>query len=112
MPTAYQFEELIDECYWEWQPYLSKFNNVPGYLVTSKTNGKSIFMPAVSYCAGEEVGTYGTGDYWTSTFFMGDNTDRYAFAISFSEQVSPGRGYKMRYYGLPVRPVRSKKVTR
>lgn len=108
MPTAYQFEELISECTWEWQPYLQKYNNVPGYLVTAK-NGKSIFLPAVSYCAGDEVGAYGSGDYWTSTFFMGDTDDRYAFAITFSQQVAPGRGYMMRYYGMPVRPVRAKK---
>ena len=65
IPTAAEFEELMDptNCYWEWQ----SLNNVNGFQITSKTNGNSIFLPVAGW--GDELGIQysgHTGSYWTS----------------------------------------------
>ncbi len=52
MPTASEFQELIDECTWEWGTY----NDMDGYLVTGP-NGNSIFL---------SVNDADMGYYWTS----------------------------------------------
>ena len=44
LPSITNIQELIDECNWQWE--------VNGFRVTSKKNGKSIFLPV--------------GDYWSS----------------------------------------------
>ena len=42
MPTANEFQELIDNCEWTWTTQ----GVLDGYKVTSKKNGNSIFLPA------------------------------------------------------------------
>lgn len=44
MPSKAQFQELIDECQWEWK----ESDSALGYLVTGP-NGKTIFLPAAGY---------------------------------------------------------------
>ena len=65
VPSTDNFNELIDNCKWEW----TKLNDVKGYHITG-LNGNSIFLPAAGYdnegflgytCIGEE------GFYCTST---------------------------------------------
>ena len=60
LPTREQWEELRNECAWEW--------NGSGYQVTG-SNGKSIVLPAAGYRAYNGgiggVGSY--GHYWSST---------------------------------------------
>lgn len=41
-PTLKQIEELQNECTWTWT---DNYNGSKGYLVTSNTNGKQIFLP-------------------------------------------------------------------
>ena len=41
MPTVDEFEELINNCTWEW----TTLDGVNGYNVTSKKTGNSIFLP-------------------------------------------------------------------
>ena len=73
MPTHEELTELREKCNWTWTTH----NGVNGYKVTSKTNGRSIFLPAAS--SGDEssldyAGTF--GNYWSSSF----NTDLPGFA--------------------------------
>lgn len=44
MPDTDEFQELIDECEWDWV----KYNDVTGYVITGP-NGSSIFMPTTGY---------------------------------------------------------------
>ena len=82
MPTSAEVDELISECEWIWQE--------GGYLVVSKVNSKSIFIPSPSVCA----------KYWTS--------DYSGYKDSYILYVSPSNYYKTdnsREKGLLIRPV-------
>ena len=82
MPTSAEVDELISECEWIWQE--------GGYLVVSKVNSKSIFIPSASVCA----------KYWTS--------DYSGYNDSYILYVSPSNYYKTdnsREKGLLIRPV-------
>ena len=66
MPTADEFEELMDNCDYKW----TTLNGVWGGRFTSNKNGNSIFLPATGFYEGkslEESGVYGY--YWSSTPF-------------------------------------------
>ena len=65
MPTAAQVNELLNGnyCRWTWTTQ----NNVRGYLVTSLSNGRSIFVPAAGIMSGQTINNNSTvGSYWTS----------------------------------------------
>ncbi len=82
MPTSAEVDELISECEWIWQE--------GGYLVVSKVNSRSIFIPSASVCA----------KYWTS--------DYSGYKDSYILYVSPSNYYKTdnsREKGLLIRPV-------
>lgn len=79
MPTLADWQELLDECTWTWTTQ----SGVNGRLVTSNTNGNSIFLPA----AGGRFNTYlydagSLGSFWSSSL----NTDypSYAYFVYFS----------------------------
>ena len=96
MPTDAEFEELCEKCDWTWT-YQDGHN---GYLVTSKTNGNSIFLPA----AGSRAGTnkYGGGSYWSGT--LSSSNSYYARNLHFNS----GNHYtcnNYRRFGQSVRPV-------
>ena len=67
-PTRGQWEELIDNCNWEW----TEIGGQKGYRVSSKTNSNSIFLPAVGYIANtthyhkNEEGYYASANIWDS----------------------------------------------
>ena len=64
MPTDAEFDELCKKCTWTWTTQ----GGHNGYLVTSKANGKSIFLPAASSRYGSDTKTVGeSGFYWSST---------------------------------------------
>lgn len=46
MPTADEFQELLDYCEWEWTNLDDGAEGIEGYLVVSNINGNSIFLPA------------------------------------------------------------------
>ena len=61
MPSKGQLKELLDECTWEW----TNVNGANGYLVTSKHNGASLFLPVPGFYSWEEHYGYNTGSrYW------------------------------------------------
>ena len=101
MPTKTEFEELINNTTRTWT---SNYNGtgVKGYIVTSKTNGKSIFFPAAGYFRGSSsVSDFGSGGYyWSSTWYSSSN----AYHLYFDSS-SFNTGSSSRYYGYSVRGV-------
>ncbi len=76
MPTKEDFQELMNECTWSF----GQENYVRGCRVTSKTNGKSIFLPNLgSYWLDWNDGN--GGRYWTSS--ISDYQDNLAYSVNF-----------------------------
>ncbi|MBQ3630603.1 MAG: leucine-rich repeat protein [Prevotella sp.] len=64
MPTLEQINELVINCTSQWTTQ----NDVKGQKLTSKVNGKAIFLPAAGgRWAGELLGAGSIGFYWSST---------------------------------------------
>ena len=66
MPTCQEFDELLRDCEWTW----TEQKNVDGYMVTSKINGNSIFLPAAGFMKDAHLLRTGKmGFYWTSSLW-------------------------------------------
>ncbi len=99
MPTYDEIEELETECTWKW----TTKNSVKGYLVTSKTNGNSIFLPAAGYRRSSDLLNAGSsGGFWSSS--LDTDYSGYAYDLGF-DSGSVGWDGSYRYYGLSVRGV-------
>ena len=100
MPSRDELIELIERCKWTWTTQ----NGVKGYKVTSKTNGRSIFLPAAGeYSGGSSLSYAGSfGSYWSSSLYT-DYPDC-ARCVNFNSSVVDW-GTNGRYSGLSVRPV-------
>ncbi len=65
MPTKAEFEELLENCEWDWR------SEINAYVVKSKINGDSIFIPFAKEYEFEKIPVGGWvyigGGYWTST---------------------------------------------
>lgn len=99
MPSIEQFEELINSSFTttEWTTQ----NGVNGRLITSKSNGNSLFLPA----AGDDEGNEGSiGHYWSRSVYA--NFPNNAKKISFKSDYIDSYD-STRYYGMSVRPVRA-----
>lgn len=102
MPSIAEAEELLDKCKWKW----TKLNGVRGYMVTSKINGNSIFLPAAGIRGDVDISSFGKiGCYWLSA--VHDQKPYNAKTLSLfpnsSHTVSLGR-----CGGFSIRPVYSK----
>ena len=105
-PTKEEIKELCDNCSSEWVT----LNGAKGRKFTG-TNGNSIFIPAAGYLEGDGSNNAGSmGFYWSATL----STDGYP-NIAWQLEINQGTaratnstGYH-RYYGLPVRAVRTAK---
>ncbi len=76
LPSFSQFEELKDNCKWEWQ------NN--GYKVTGP-NGNTIFLPVskdLRDCNGDWLDAPNVGSYWSSTHMGVDEAWSFSFTVS------------------------------
>jgi hypothetical protein len=94
MPTKEEWQELIDECTWEW--------SIQGRKGTGP-NGQFILLPQAGVCQGSNkkgVGTYGC--YWTRNLSSSD--DEWATYYIFWDGEKPNLDCK-RYDGLSVRGV-------
>jgi hypothetical protein len=101
MPYQEQFEELINNSYTttEW----TKQNGIYGCKITSKTNGKTIFLPAAGYWEGTSLGYVGSGGYyWSRTL---DSYSYGALRLYFDSSDIETNG-RLRCVGQSVRPVR------
>ena len=106
MPTLAEFAELRDtlNCTWTWTARPdSDGTSVNGYLVTSRANGNSIFLPAAGCRDGSESLYEGSrGYYWSRS--LNPLYDFYADYLCL-ESDFPYIGHDDRSFGLPVRPV-------
>ncbi|MBQ9751936.1 MAG: hypothetical protein IJV81_03790 [Paludibacteraceae bacterium] len=66
MPTDAEWTELREMCIWTW----TARNGISGYKVTSKCNGKSIFLPAAKNGYDSDLRREGRiGAYWSSLVY-------------------------------------------
>ena len=100
MPTDAEFEELCNECTWTWTTQ----DGHNGYLVTSKTNGNSIFLPAAGYRSGSlsRVGEFGL--YLSGTLSSTSSSSCFAHNLFFNGS-EHGTEDCDRRFGQSVRPV-------
>ena len=100
MPTDAEFTELRKNCTWTWTTQ----NGVIGYIVTSKTNGNSIFLPAAGCRYGSNFRSTGSGGgFWSSSLYT--SRSYYAYGLNFSSGSVGRDDYYGRYFGRSVRPV-------
>lgn len=106
MPSMEQFEELINPEYTSssW----TTINNVTVRKITSKSNGKSIYLPAAGLMDPTLMNDGSQGLYWSRMLHTGNPTSaRYLTFYTTSDIYDTGYGL-LRTQGLPVRPVRKK----
>lgn len=97
MPSELEYMELFEMCDWTW----SFEDQVPGYRVTSKVNGNSIFLPTTD--------DYVYGEYWSSTLYSLNDRfyNTFAYYLSFSQNRVPTYlSSYYRYLGKKIRPVK------
>ena len=98
MPTIDQLDELREECTWTWTT-----SGVNGFVVKSKTNTNSIFLPAAGYRYDSRLGFEGLCvTYWSRS--LGDDPDG-AFILYFEDIIDVIA--HPRWLGFSVRPVRA-----
>ena len=104
IPSKEQYNELMNTSYTDQE--LTTQNGVYGCKVTSKTNGRSIFLPATGYRNGSTVSSGNYADYGTRT--MGTNSPISCQTFSFSQNLGISNNTTTgRYRGHNIRPVRN-----
>ena len=100
MPTAVQFEELFNECDFE---YVTR-KGIPGYKLIGP-NGNSIFLPLTGWYYEDELSSFGNSAYyWTSGTDIDIYNDPCALSFYIMGQYKY-TSYDAPYYGQPVRAV-------
>lgn len=111
MPSKKQLMELINECAWE----IRTINNVKGYIVHSKHNNSSIFLPLAGYRAGYIAGCgdakpikpESCGGYWSRDLDTKDLSNP-SCGVFLQLGLDEHNVYRAgRSYGHNVRPVRT-----
>lgn len=106
MPTVQDFAELMDHCTWEW----TNIGRRKGLKVTSKLNGKYIFLPAsgaMNYnCDASRLpdDVNKRLNYWTSSDIPGQNTSGAYYLSALEEFVYFSTNVRWSY-GYCIRPV-------
>lgn len=103
MPSEAQFRELIDSTYTTIEGTTQ--NGVKGQKITSRTNGKSIFLPAAGNRDTSFIGLGSWGSYWSRTLYHGNSNIAWNLDINGSRAVMVNLPH--RYLGVSVRPVRN-----
>ena len=107
MPSALDFIELMDNCNFEWT-YLGRRK---GLKVTSKINGKYIFLPASGQCNYTTDSDGLANDinkklgYWTSTAMPGWQNSENAYYFNASDSEAFINSALRQQQGLCIRPV-------
>ena len=105
MPSKEQLLELYSVAYTS--KVWTTINGVKGKMITSMSNGNSIFLPAAGYRNGTGLSLAGSdGRYWSRSLYTYDSS--YAYYPGFSSS-DISMYYNVRYYGRSVRPVRVQK---
>ena len=102
MPSDDQLNELDESCSWQW----TQRNGVNGYLITGP-NGKTMFLPLTGFYVGSSRVRAGfDGEYWSRTLFTEYYSSSRACYLTFYDEDWYWFATS-RFYGLPVRPVRT-----
>ena len=99
MPNYEDMLELIANTTSEW----TTLNGVAGRRFTSKTNGRSIFLPAAGCRVNATLDSQGSDGYYWSSDLYSSNTFNARY-LSFTKDLSSTGSYR-RNYGRSVRPV-------
>ena len=103
MPTLAEWKELCENCAWKWTDDYNG-TGVAGRIVTSTTNGNSIFLPAAGYRYNDELDNADDyGRYWSSSLRT-DYPD-FAWDVDFHSGHVYRYNYSYRDCGLSVRAV-------
>ncbi len=102
MPTKEELLELQENCTWTWTTQ----NGVNGHVVTSKKNGRSIFLPAAGYRSPRWDDPIGKQGYYCANEIDKYNVGFAYVLLFYSEGVGGSGRISDRDYGYPVRPVR------
>ena len=97
MPTDGEITELMTQCDWEW----TEQDGVKGYLVKSRTNENSIFLPVTGVRTGNDTSEPEAGYYW-SGMLATNNSNAQLLGINES---TPSLTEMERYLGMAIRPV-------
>ena len=108
LPTPEEWQELMDNCSWEW----TTINGVAGQRGTSLKNGATIFLPAASLREYDYFDAFSTGSYqssYTDQDWRSSNQNFSSFFIGqdafYFDESGMSIGYEHRWKGLPIRPV-------
>lgn len=110
MPTVDEMNELCNEnyCSQSWTTH----NGINGYMITSKSNGNSIFLPAAHFRRQSESPSIdNVGYYWTSTLYTDEvyGTKNYTSVNLHFYKDYNSRAFHTSYVnrcnGLTIRPV-------
>ena len=99
MPTKAEQDELREKCTWTWTTQ----NWMKGYKVTSKSNGKSIFLPAAGYYYDYSLNDGSCGYYWSSS--LSTSYPNLAWDVYFDSSDVYRSDDDRRCCGRSVRPV-------
>ena len=103
MPSEEQCKELNNSSYTT-TTWIT-MNGVEGRMITSKSNGNSIFLPAAGSRDGSSLSNAGSsGRFWSRSLYT-SYYNYYAYCLYFYS-TNIYRDYSRRYYGRSVRPVR------
>jgi len=110
MPTMEQIEELCNQEYTTDE--VTTLNGVKGKMITSKTNGNTIFLPVTTGIVDGELFDFGP-DYIIGHFWSRSLNKRFeeskAYQLVFNEKKNLNCTGQYRRIGQTIRPVRAKK---
>ncbi len=98
MPTAKEFQELIDNCVWEYAQYNGKW----GYFVTG-SNGNSIFIPAAGFHWEKNSELQDEGQW--GQYLTGERSSSFSIGLLFCDEYAEVSNNNPVYIGLPIRAV-------
>ena len=104
MPSNEQFQELINSNNTTVEQ--SELNGQAGFKITSKVNGKSIFLPATGLMMGTTLRTPSMTRYWSRSLNATNNKNAYCLYGNTSLRTM-GQDRNM---GMCIRPVKTKKT--
>ncbi|MBP3455137.1 MAG: protein kinase [Alistipes sp.] len=99
MPSQAEMQELVNKCTWTWTTQ----GGHNGYMVTSRTNGNSIFLPAAGWRTGSSLSdAEDYGIYWCSSPYKNNTQDAYYIYFDSGSHIVHE---SYRSIGQSVRPV-------
>ena len=102
-PTNKEWIELKEKCNWSW----TKKNGIYGYVVKSRTNANTIFLPAAGYSMQGSSSWYSRdahGYYWSNT--RDENNRNFVLGVMFDRMdISCRKSLDKRNVCCSIRPV-------